>query len=77
MIIASVERKSADDLSSSLTSGKLRFAVAELASLPRAAVVVEERYSSLFKQTFVRPAVLADGLAELQVRYPSVPIDVL
>ena len=74
VIIASVERKSADDLSSSLTSGKLRFAVAELASLPRAAVVVEERYSSLFKQTFVRPAVLANGLAELQVRYPSVPV---
>ena len=73
-LVASVERKSAVDLSSSLTSGKLRFAVAELASLPRGAVVVEERYSSLFKQNFVRPAVLADGLAELQVRYPSVPV---
>lgn len=73
-VVAAVERKSAVDLSSSLTSGKLRFAVAELATLPRAAVVVEERYSSLFKQDFVRPSVLADGLAELQIRYPAVPV---
>lgn len=73
-LVASVERKSAIDLSSSLTSGKLRYAVAELASLPRAAVVVEERYSSVFKQDFVKASVLADGLAELQVRYPSVPV---
>jgi hypothetical protein len=73
-LVASVERKSVADLTSSLTSGKLRFAVAELASLPRGAVVVEERYSSLFKQDFVRSSVLADGLAELQIRYPSVPV---
>jgi ERCC4 domain len=74
IVAAAVERKSMTDLGSSLTSGRLRFAVAELAALPRAAVVVEERYSSLFKQDFVRPSVLADGLAELQVRYPTVPV---
>ncbi len=73
-LLASVERKSLDDLVSSLTTGKLGYQLAELASLPRAAVVVEERYSAVFKLTHVRPAVVADGLAECQVRWPSVPI---
>lgn len=73
-LIASVERKSLADLVSSLLSGKLKFAVAELAALPNAAVVVEDRYSQIFAQTRVRPAAIADALAELQVRYPTVPI---
>jgi hypothetical protein len=42
--------------------------------LPLAAVVVEERYSQVFKLDRIRPAVVADGLAELQVLWPSVPI---
>lgn len=74
LIWASVERKSLADLITSLRGGKLRFAMAELASLPRAAVVVEDRFSQIFKQDFVRPAEVADGLAELQIRYPQVPI---
>jgi ERCC4 domain len=73
-IVATVERKSLADLVSTVTNGKLRFAMAALAALPLAAVVVEDRYSSLFKLTRVRPRVVADGLAELQVRYPTVPI---
>jgi hypothetical protein len=73
-LLASVERKSLADLVSSLTSGRLRFALAELAALPRAAVAVEDRYSSVFGLTHIRPAVVADMLAELQVRYPMVPI---
>ena len=73
-LVASVERKSLADLVSSLTSGRLRFALAELATLPRAAVVVEDRYSQLFALTRVRPAQVADGLAELQVRWPTIPI---
>jgi hypothetical protein len=73
-VIASVERKSLADFVSTLTNGKLRYAMAALASLPRAAVVVEDRYSSIFKLTRVRPRIVADGLAELQVRYPNVPI---
>lgn len=59
---------------SSLTTGKLRYQLAELAALPRAAVVVEERYSEVFKLEHVRPAVVADGLAECQLRWPHVPI---
>jgi hypothetical protein len=39
-----------------------------------AAVVVEDRYSSIFKPGRLRPAQVADGLAELQVRWPNVPI---
>jgi hypothetical protein len=73
-LVAAVERKSLADLVASLTSGTLKFAMAELAALPRAAVVVEDRYSRIFALTHVRPAVVADGLAELQVRWPNVPI---
>lgn len=73
-VIASVERKSLGDLVSSLMNGKLRFAAAELAALPTAAVVVEDRYSRIFASEHFRPAAIADALAELQVRYPNVPI---
>jgi len=73
-VIASVERKSLPDLVSSLTSGRLRYALGELAALPRAAVVVEDRYSQIFALHRVRPAQVADGLAELQVRWPTIPI---
>jgi hypothetical protein len=73
-LVASVERKSLVDLVASLTSGKLRYQVADLATLPRAAVVVEDRYSQLFKLDRIRPAVVADGLAELHIRWPTVPV---
>ena len=73
-LLASVERKSLADLVASLTGGKLRYALAALAALPRAAVVVEDRYSQVFKLERVRPALVADGLAELQVRWPNVPV---
>lgn len=73
-LVASVERKSVPDLVSSLTNGTLRYALAELAALPRAAIVVEDRYSAIFALERVRPATVADGLAELQVRWPNVPI---
>jgi len=73
-LLAVVERKSMPDLVTSLTTGKLRFQLTELASVPRSAVVVEERYSEVFRSRHVRPAVIADGLAECQVRWPGVPI---
>jgi uncharacterized protein YciI len=37
-------------------------------------VVVEDRYSSVFKLERVRPSLVAEGLAETQVRFPEVPI---
>lgn len=73
-VVAAVERKSLADLVSSLTSGKLAYQLADLASHNRAAVVAEDRYSSVFKLDFVRPAVVADSLGECQVRFPTVPI---
>jgi len=73
-LVASVERKSLPDLVSSLIAGKLRYALGELAALPRAAVVVEDRYSQIYKLDRVRPALIADGLAECQIRWPNVPI---
>jgi hypothetical protein len=73
-LLATVERKSLADLVSSLTTGKLKYQLAELAAVPRAAVVVEDRYSQVFKSEHVRPAVIADGLAECQVGWPNVPV---
>ena len=73
-VVAAVERKSLEDLTSSLLNGKLRYALAELSGIPRAAVVVEERYSRVFSLTRVRPSVVADAIAECQARHPSVPI---
>lgn len=74
VLVAAVERKSLPDLVSSLVSGRLRYAVGQLATLDRAAVVVEDRYSQVFKPGYVRPSAVADGLAELQVRWPEVPV---
>lgn len=73
-IVGCVERKSLADLVATLTSGRLRYLLAELAAVPRAALVVEDRWSSVFKLDRVRPSVVADGLAEAQVRFPTVPI---
>jgi ERCC4 domain/Lsr2 len=73
-LVAVVERKSLEDLLSSLTSGRLRYALGELSTVPRAAVVVEDRFSQIFKQDRARPAAVADALAECQVRWPDIPI---
>jgi hypothetical protein len=43
-VVAVVERKTPNDLISSMISGRMKFLMAELAELPRAAVVVEEGY---------------------------------
>jgi hypothetical protein len=73
-VVCAVERKSVEDLVASLTSGRLRYALGELAALPRAAVVIEAGYSRVLAVKYVRAATVADGLAELQVRWPNVPI---
>jgi hypothetical protein len=73
-IVAVVERKSLPDLSGSLVDGSLTYALAELATLPRAALVVEDRYSQIYKLPHVQPGFVAELLAAVQVRYPSVPI---
>ncbi len=73
-VAAAVERKSLEDLASSVTGATLKYQLTELAALPRAAVVVEERYSEVFTRTHGRPATVADGIAELQIAFPAVPI---
>lgn len=73
-VVAAVERKSLADLVATLTSGKGRYLAAALAELPRAAIVVEDRYSKVFSLERVRPAVVADAIAESHARVPNVPI---
>lgn len=73
-LVAVVERKVLSDLANTLVDGSLTFAMAELATVGRAAVVVEDRYGAVFKAPHVAPGFLADLLGALQVRYPQVPV---
>jgi hypothetical protein len=73
-IVAVVERKSLADLVHRLIDGQLTYALADLATIPRAAVVVEDRYSGLFKLEHTQPGFVTEMLAALTVRYPTVPI---
>lgn len=73
-IIAVVERKSLPDLVRRVIDGQLTYALADMATVPRAAVVVEDRYSNLFKLDFAKPGFVTEMLAALSVRYPTVPI---
>ncbi|MGD8684052.1 MAG: ERCC4 domain-containing protein [Chloroflexota bacterium] len=73
-IVAAVERKTIGDLAGSLNNGSLTFELAKLSSLPRSAVVVEDRYASLLKLTHAPSGYLPDLLARVQVRYPETPI---
>lgn len=74
VVVAAVERKTVDDLAGSLLSGRLTYALAELSALPRAAVVVEDRYSAVFKFEHAPGAVVAEALAEAQARFPQVAV---
>jgi ERCC4 domain len=73
-IVAVVERKSLADLVHRLIDGQLTYALADLATIPRAAVVIENRYSGLFKLEHTQPGFVTEMLAALTVRYPTVPI---
>lgn len=73
-LIAAVERKGLDNFVHSLVDGSLSFVLAELAQLPHAALVVEDRYSRIFKLDFVRAGWVPEILATIQVRYQSMPI---
>jgi ERCC4 domain len=71
---AVVERKTLADLAGSLVDGSLNYLLAELAAMPRAAVVVEDRYGGVFKLEHVPAGFVADLLGALAVRYPAVPV---
>ncbi|MGV9826352.1 ERCC4 domain-containing protein [Gordonia sp. NPDC003429] len=68
VVVAAAERKSIEDLSGSVMSGKLTYAMAELASLPHGAVVVDSGYSRLFKLEHVSTSAVADAVAEAHPR---------
>ena len=69
-----MERKSLHDLVRRLIDGRLTYVLCEMATLPRAAVAVEDRYSSLFKLEHTRPGFVTEMLPAITVRYPTIPI---
>jgi hypothetical protein len=58
--IASVERKTLENLASALSDGTLAFQMQRLSEIPSTAVVVDGRYSALFKLEHVSGAWLAN-----------------
>jgi hypothetical protein len=54
--------------------GSLLVTLGELASVARAAIVVEDRWADVFRLRHVSPGMVAELLAGAQVRYPNVPI---
>ena len=73
-IQAAVERKTLEDLTSSLVDGSLQFALGNLAELERAVVVIEAGYAALLKVERVPPGFVLNLLARLQVRFHVVPL---
>lgn len=73
-LVAVVERKSLQDFGKALVDGSLNFRMADLAAAPAAAVAVEARYSALLKVEHGQPGWLLEIVAQLQARYPAVPI---
>lgn len=75
--LAVVERKAFDDFVSSLCSGSLMFAMADLCGSPVAAVAVEGAFSALLRHEFTSAGFVTDALVRLQIRYPSIQIHFL
>jgi hypothetical protein len=73
-VVAAVERKTLENFASSLSDGTLAFQLQRLGECPSSAVVVEARYSALFRLNHVPAGWIADVLARLQVRYPEIQI---
>ena len=74
LVVAAVERRTLENLATSLSDGSLAFQLQRLAELPRAAIVVEGDYPDLFRTQAGRGPWLADMLGRLAVRYPEVPV---
>jgi hypothetical protein len=73
-VAAVVERKTLENLATSLSDGTLAFQMQRLAEVSHAAVVVEADYPDLFRTQPGRGSWLADMLGRLAVRYPEVPV---
>jgi hypothetical protein len=73
-VVGVIERKTLADLAARLVDGSLLLLLGELAAMPRAAIVVEDRWADVFRLSHVSPSMVAEMLAGAQVRYPNVPI---
>jgi ERCC4-type nuclease len=69
-----VERKTLENLATSISDGSLVFQLQRLAKVGRSAIVVEGDYPDLFRTQPRRGSWLADMLGRLAARYPEVPI---
>jgi hypothetical protein len=74
-LVAVVERKGLEEFAGAAVQGRLQLQLAELATMPRAVVIVEGRLSQLLKGDLkARPGWLLNLVAALQAAYPSVPL---
>jgi len=73
-VVAVVERKTLENLATSLSDGTLAFQMQRLAEIGHSAVVVEGDYPDLFRRQPGRGSWLADMLGRLAVRYSEVPV---
>ena len=74
-LVAVVERKKLEEFAGAAVQGRLQLQLAELATMPRAAVVIEGRLSQLLKGDLkTRPGWLLNLVAALQAAYPNVPL---
>ena len=73
-VIAAVERKTLEDFVTCLSNGTLAFQMQRLADVPLAAIVVEGRYSHLFRLEHVDSGWIADVLSRLHARHPEIQV---
>ncbi len=73
-MVAVVERKTLENLATSLSDGTPAFQMQRLAEIGCTAVVVEGDYPDLFRTQPGRGSWLADMLGRLAIRYPEVPV---
>ncbi|HEV2754305.1 MAG TPA: ERCC4 domain-containing protein [Actinomycetota bacterium] len=72
--IAVVERKTLEDFVTCLSDGTLSFQMQRLGDIPLAAIVVEGRYSEIFRLQHVDAGWIADVLSRLHARYPEIQV---
>lgn len=74
-LVAVVERKKLTEFAGAAVQGSLQLQLAELATMPRAVIVIEGRLSQLLKGDLrTRPGWLLNLVAALQASYPNVPL---
>ena len=73
-IVAAVERKTANDLISSMISGRMRFLMADWPGCRALRLSSKRATARSFKHPHVNASVAAERLAEIQAQFPAVPI---